>query len=341
VSLIARGFNRRAMAALALLILLLGTAPAIAAPVSAVDDQGRKLTLARPARRIVSLAPNVTEMLFAVGAGPRVVGVTQFCDFPEAAKEKPKIGNFSNPDLEAVAAARPDLVVAAHGNSLDGIAALRRLGLSVFVTHPRTTTGVIRNMETLGRLAGQERPARRVAAELRGRLARLERRLAGRSRRRALIVIWPDPLTVVGGLSYLNDAIRCAGGVNGAEAIREAYPKVDPERLITLAPEALIYPGADTARLASLARRPGVAETPAGRAKRVHAVTADWLLRAGPRLVAGIEEMARRLHPEAFRASRQEGSGGGLSPRRPRSRSRASSRAASSAPSGGGGGTSR
>lgn len=285
--------------ALASLVLVAGVTPAFGAPVSAVDDQGRRLTLPRPARRVVSLAPNVTEMLFAVGAGPRVVGVTQFCDFPAAAKSKPRIGNFSNPDLEAVAAARPDLVVAAHGNSLDAIGALRRLGLPVFVTNPRDTAGVVRNIETLGRLTGQGAAASRLGASLRGRLSRLERRLAGRPRPRTLVVIWPDPMTVVGGLSYVNEAIRRAGGTNAAGAIREAYPKVDPERLITLAPDALIYPGGH-GRLASLAARPGVELTPAGKAKRIHTVTADWLLRAGPRLIAGIEETARRLHPEAF-----------------------------------------
>jgi iron complex transport system substrate-binding protein len=270
--------------------------------VSAVDDQGRRLKLSEPARRVVSLAPNVTEMLFAIGAGPRVVGVTQFCDYPVEAKKKPRIGNFSNPDLEAVVAVRPDLVVAAHGNSLDAIAALRRLGLAVFVTNPRDTVGVIGNLESLGRLTGQDAAAKRLTGGLRSRLARVETRLAGRSRLRTLVVIWPDPMTVVGGLSYINDAIRRAGGVNAAGGLREAYPKVDPERLITLQPDALILPGGGHSRIAALAERPGVEGTPAGREQRIYSVTADWLLRAGPRLVAGIEEMARRLHPQAFAA---------------------------------------
>src|SRR5262249_34895321 len=133
-----------AIGAITLLPVLAG--PARAARVSAVDDQARRVTLAEPARRVVSLAPNVAEMLFAVGAGPEVVGVTQFCDFPPAARRVKKIGNFSAPDLEAVAAARPDLVVGAYGNSLESIAALRRMGLSVFVTNPQDTDGVLRNL---------------------------------------------------------------------------------------------------------------------------------------------------------------------------------------------------
>jgi iron complex transport system substrate-binding protein len=115
------------------------------------------------------------------------------------------------------------------------------------------------------------------------------------------VVVWPDPMTVVGGRSYLNEAIRRAGGVNAAGGIREAYPKLDPERLITLSPEVILVPAGDRkATTDELAGRPGVADTPAGRERRIYTVTADWVVRAGPRLVAGIEEMARRLHPAAF-----------------------------------------
>jgi iron complex transport system substrate-binding protein len=296
---------------LLLLGLSLTVAGRAAASVAAVDDQGRKLTLPRPARRVVSLAPNVTEMLFAIGAGPQVVGVTHFCDYPPAARAVAKIGNFSAPDLEAVAALRPDLIVAAHGNSLEAIAALRRLKLSVFVTNPQDTEGVLRNMEALGRLTGLTERAARITRELRGRLRKLAAQLAGRQGGappapvRTLVVIWHDPMTVVGGRSYVNEAIRRAGGVNAAGGIQEAYPKLDPERLITLRPEALILPtGSHSGAAAKLADRPGVAQTPAGRAGRIYTVTADWLLRAGPRLVSGIEEMARRLHPQAFGPSR-------------------------------------
>jgi iron complex transport system substrate-binding protein len=298
----------------ALLALLAGQA--VGAPVSAVDDQGRRVALSRPARRVVSLAPNVTEMLFAVGAGPEVVGVTQFCDYPPAARRVRKIGNFSAPDLEAVAAARPDLVVAAYGNSLEAIAALRRLRMPVFVTNPQDTSGVLRNLVALGTLTGHAAEATRRVGELSGRLARLQHRLAGRAARRALVVVWTDPMTVVGGRSFLNEAIRRAGGVNAAGEIQEAYPKLDPERLITLRPEVILYPAGDPhATTADVSRRPGVAETPAGQTQQIYTVPADWVVRAGPRLIAGIEEMARRLHPEAFgkaakrlqRTARQDG----------------------------------
>lgn len=324
----------------ALLALLAG--PARAAPVSAVDDQGQRVTLPAAARRVVSLAPNVTEILFAVGAGPAMVGVTQFCDFPPAARKVKKIGNFSAPDLEAVAAARPDLVVAAYGNSLEAIAALRRLGMPVFVTNPQDTAGVLRNLAAVGTLTGHPAEARRVVAELRGRLDRLQRRLAGRPARRALVVVWPDPMTVVGGRSYLNEAIRRAGGVNAAGGIREAYPKLDPERLISLSPEVILLPMGDRgATPDEVARRPGVADTPAGHDRRIYTVTADWVVRAGPRLVAGIEEMARRLHPEAFEKTGAASAATTTSCRLPeapgpRSRSTAARRRAATAPTAGG-----
>jgi iron complex transport system substrate-binding protein len=287
----------RAWRIAALLALVLRIGAAEAAPVHAIDDQGRPLTLAQPARRIVSLAPNVTEMLFAVGAGRQLVGVTQYCDYPAGAKALPKIGGFSAPDLEAVTAAKPDLVVAAYGNSLEGITAIRRLGVPVFVTNPQSVDGVLRNLRALGALTGHTAEAQQRVGELSARLQRLGRRIAGRTPRKALIVIWPDPMTVVGGRSYMNDAIRRAGGVNAAGAIAEAYPKLDPERLIGLAPEVILLPGSGEQPVAALTARPGVAETPAGRAKRIYTVPGDALQRAGPRLVGAIEEMARRLHP--------------------------------------------
>jgi iron complex transport system substrate-binding protein len=293
------------MAGPVLLLSFIIVATATAAPVAAVDDQGRRLALPRPARRVVSLAPNVTEMLFAVGAGAQVVGVTRFCDHPAAARTKPKIGNFSTPDLEAVAAARPDLVVAAHGNSLEGIAGIRRLKIPVFVTNPKGTDGVLRNMVALGTLTGHAAPARRATTALTARLKRLDRALRGRPARRALVVVWPDPMTVVGGRSYVNEAIRRAGGINVAGGIGEAYPKLDPERVITLEPEVLLFPtDRHHGAIERLAQQPGVADTPAGRARRLYALHGEWLLRAGPRLVAGIEEMARRLHPDAFPATK-------------------------------------
>src|SRR5205807_6074298 len=126
--------------------------------------QGKRVTLSAPARRVVSLAPNVTEILFAVGAGPQVVGVTEQCDYPPAARSLPKVGSFSGASVEAVVARHPDLVVAAYGNSLETLAALRRLGLKVFVTNAQSTDGVLRDVRLLGALVGRRREANRVAA---------------------------------------------------------------------------------------------------------------------------------------------------------------------------------
>src|SRR5262249_9216688 len=141
-----------------------------AAAVSARDDTGHRVELSRPARRVVSLAPSTTEMLFAAGATSALVGVSASDDFPPAALRLPKVGSFSGPDLERIVAARPDLVVAAYGNPLELIAQLRRRRIPVYVSNPSTVEAVLRNLLDLGDLTGQRHVAQRTIRTLRQRL---------------------------------------------------------------------------------------------------------------------------------------------------------------------------
>jgi iron complex transport system substrate-binding protein len=268
------------------------------AAVSARDDTGFQVMLVRPSRRVVSLAPSSTEMLFAVGAGGEVVGVSAADDFPPSVKQLPRIGSYSGPDLERIAAARPDLVVAAYGNPLEGIRRLRRLGLPVYVSNPTTVTGVLRNMEDLGRLTGREPVARRVVQNLQQRLRRVAARVRSQPPVRTLVVIWDEPLTVAGGRSFIQDILRRAGGVNAAAGVTEAYPKLDPERLSQLDPEVVLFPvGTDTTHLHQLQQRPGFRLTAAARSGRFYSLNPDWLMRAGPRVILGVEAVAKLLHP--------------------------------------------
>jgi iron complex transport system substrate-binding protein len=301
--LIRRGFPFRQI----LLMLLCGAVPAGAA-VSARDDTGQVVRLARAARRVVSLAPSTTEALFAIGAGPRLVGVSSFDDYPPAAKKLPKVGTFSGPDLERIVAAKPDLVVAAHGNPLELIRRLRSRKIPVYVTNPMTIDTVLENMRALGRLTGRDAAAQRLVQGLRDRLRRVAERVAGRPAVNTLVVIWDEPLTVAGGKSFLQDLLRRAGGVNAARSITDTYPKLDPERLLLMNPTVVLYPvGGDRersdrrgARLERLKERAGFRQTAAARTGRFHSLNPDWLMRPGPRMVQGIEAVARLLHPEAF-----------------------------------------
>jgi iron complex transport system substrate-binding protein len=286
-----------------LLIAAALAAPARAA-LTASDDTGSRVALDRPARRVVSLAPSTTEMLFAIAAGPSVVGVSGADDYPPLVKALPKIGSFSGPDLERITAARPDLVVAAYGNPLEVVNRLRRLGLPVYVSNPTTVAGVLRNLADLGRLTGHDAAAGQAVRGLEERLRRVAARVRGQPAVKTLVVIWDEPLTVAGGRSFIQDILRRAGGVNAAAGLAEAYPKLDPERLLLLDPAVVLFPVDDSvarAKLTALQQRPGFRQTVAARSGRFFTLNPDWLMRAGPRVVLGVEAVAQRLHPSLDR----------------------------------------
>jgi iron complex transport system substrate-binding protein len=282
-------------------VFVLAIEAAAASPAAVNDDTGHALRLKRPVQRIVSLAPSTTEMLFALGAGKLLVGVSSFDDYPSEVKRLPRIGSFSAPDLERIVAAHPDLVVAAFGNPLSLIDRLRGAGLPVYVSNPTNVAGVLRNMQDLGRLIGRETFAQQVVGRLHRRLDAVSARVAHRPRVSTLVVIWDEPLTVAGGRSFLEDILSRAGGTNAARSLAVAYPKLDPERLIRLDPAVVLFPVTnDPGRVGNLARRPGFQHTLAIRTGRVYSLNPDWLMRPGPRVVDGVEAVARRLHPEAF-----------------------------------------
>jgi ABC-type Fe3+-hydroxamate transport system substrate-binding protein len=285
-----------------LVLAVSAVGPAVgAAAIQARDDTGQVVTLPKAARRVVSLAPSGTEMLFAIGAGGLVKAVSDYDDYPPEAKTRPKVGSFSGPDPERIVAAKPDLVVAAYGNPLELIDRLRRQHLSVYISNPQTVDGVLRNLADLGRLTGQDAGAKQRVRELQQRLRQVAQRVGHSPPVNTLVVIWDEPLTVAGGRSFIQDVLRRAGGTNAARGLTEAYPKLDPERLVTLDPAVVLFPVAnDAARVQRLKDRAGFRQTTAARTGRIYSLNPDWLMRAGPRVVQGVEAVARLLHPSAF-----------------------------------------
>lgn len=273
------------------------------APLSARDDLGNVVTLARPAKRVVALAPNVVESLWAVGAGAQVVGVSAGSDYPSAARSKPQTGSFSNPDEEVIVSMRPDLAVVAHGNPLALLDRLRARKIPVYVLHPKKVADVLSALRGLGRLTGHAERGEQLASAAERRLTALSTRLTGRLRPRTALMVWDDPITLAGGGAYLNDVITRAGGVNVAGDLRAPYPVVDAEAFLVRNPEAILFASHDSTRLTAALARPGIRSTAAARGGKVYPVPEDLLLRAGPRLIDGIEAAARRLHPEAFAAA--------------------------------------
>jgi iron complex transport system substrate-binding protein len=249
-----------------------------------------------PVRRIVSLAPSTTEVLFALGAGDRIVGVDQFSDYPPAARTLPQVGNELAPSIERILALRPDVIFAAESaNSRELVDQLRRLGLRVLVSHVDTLDDVWRDLAAIGAAVGRDEAAHKLIADGKARLAAVARSVAGKPRPRTLVVVWTDPLTVAGGHTFVDEAIGVAGGEDVAADSPLPYPQYSLERLLARAPEVIIV--GSHAQAPSLDPIEAQATLPAVRNHRVHALDGDLLFRPGPRLVDGIEQLARLVHP--------------------------------------------
>ena len=263
------------------------------------DDAGRRVYLAKPARRVVSLAPSVTEILFAVGLDAEVVGVTTFCDYPAKAKSKPKVGS-SVPNLEAILGLKPDLIV---GNKdfvrPDVLAKLEQLKIPVFLLFPRTVEEILGHIGTVGRLVGRDREARAVVQGLRDRLSEVRSRMASAKPVRVFYVVNTDPLISVGSGSFIHQMLELAGGENIVGQTAIPYPKVSLEEVLRRDPEVLLFPvgtaegipEAEQQRWRKWTTLSAVAHN------RLHQVRAELVNRPGPRVVDGVEALAKVLHP--------------------------------------------
>jgi iron complex transport system substrate-binding protein len=264
------------------------------------DDYGREVRLAGPAGRIVSLAPHLTELLYAAGAGPRLVGAVDFSDFPAAARALPRVGSDARIDLEAVLALRPDLVVAwPNAGSLRAVDRLAELGVPVFRSEPRELDDIARTLERLGRLAGSEPQAGAAAAAFRARAAALQGRYAGGRKVRVFYQIWDRPLLTVNGAHIISKVIGVCGGENVFAAAPLLVPEVDREAVLRANPEAIVASGSNDAQPQWLEmwRLRGLAAADRG---QLYAIPADLIQRHTPRILDGAERLCGFL--EAARA---------------------------------------
>lgn len=263
------------------------------------DDLGRRVYLAKPARRVVSLAPSVTEILFAVGLDAEVVGVTTFCDYPVQARSKPKVGS-STPNLETILGLKPDLVV---GNKdfirPDALAKLEQLKIPVFILAPKTIEDILGHINTVGHLVGHDRDARAVVQGLRERLSELRSRMGAAKPVRVFYVVNTDPLISVGAGSFIHQMLELAGGENIVGQTSISYPKVSLEEVLRRDPEVLLFPvgtsegipEAEQQRWCKWTTLSAVAHN------RLHQVKAELVNRPGPRAIEGIESLAKAMHP--------------------------------------------
>jgi cobalamin transport system substrate-binding protein len=264
------------------------------------DMVGRAVRVPDRPERVVSLAPSLTETAFALGAGERVVGVTDHDNFPPEVAGKSRIGGVYTPSLEAILSLRPDLILAtSEGNREEHIRALEQLGVPVYVCRPVDLPSVLESVERLGGLLGRDREAARVVAGLRHDADGIARAVAGAPRPRVLYVIWGSPLIVAGRDTMITDLIRRAGGesVTGDEAT--PYPRLSVEEALARRPDWIIigqHGGASVE--ARLREWTSLSLLPAAREGRVRAIDGDLVHRPGPRIVEALRALARILHPE-------------------------------------------
>ena len=285
------------------LILALCFMPGIAQALTVVDQTGQAVTLTAAPRRIVSLVPGVTEILFAIGAQDVLVGVTDFCDYPPEARRKARVGDMLAPNLESLVTLRPDVVVATRsGNREETVDQLKRLGLPVYlVDEPPSIAEVMRLVGSLGQLTGRTDAAAAVTAGLARRITAVRERVSGRSHPRVLYVLWPEPLIVPGRGSLVTELIASAGGDSVTADLGHGYPRMSLEAAVGRAPEVIILArhGAGTGPAAH-EQWQRLESLPAIRNGRLYAADGDLLHRYGPRVVDGLELLARFIHPEAF-----------------------------------------
>jgi iron complex transport system substrate-binding protein len=268
------------------------------AQISLTDDLGRKVALPHTPERIVSLAPSITETLFAIGAGEQVAGVTDYCTYPEEARKKPRVGGMINPSIEAIIGLHPDLIILSmEGNVRDDFRKLTGLGVPVFVTNPRTLHQIYGSITTLGTLTGREQEAARVVGEMQNRERHVVLPMRPQAEPAVLLIVSLQPLMVAGNGTFLSELISLAGGRNLAASSPSTYPQFSREAVVEGNPDVLVIFSDAGGRGTDIADQyPEWRDLKAVRNGRVYRVDPDILSRPGPRAAEGLELLSHLLH---------------------------------------------
>jgi len=268
------------------------------------DEVRREVIIPFPPERVISLAPNITEILFTLGLDAEIVGVSIHCNFPEKAGAKVRVGSYINLDFERIISLKPDLVMATGaGNTREMVDRLERLGFAVYVIFPKNIEGILLSIEHIGQVVDRKREASGIIREIRRRRERVIGMTRNLPRPKVFLQIGEAPIVTVGRGSFADDLIRLAGGDNVSGDEKRMYPRLGMEEILKRAPEVIIVssmnPKADYGKvLQEWARWKSI---PAVRNNRIHLVDSDLLDRPSPRIIDGLEEVARILHPGRFK----------------------------------------
>jgi|SRR6267142_704257 len=276
-----------------------------AAPASRefTDEVGRTVRIPQPVRRIVSLAPSLTETVYALGLEDKLVGDTDYCDYPADATKKHKVGGAINPNMEEVAALKPDVVLVVKSlNRLETVRALEQIGIPVYSTDPHTVKDVVASMKKLSGVLGSQEAGDAVNEKLENRLAAVHTKLNGVAAKRVMFVVWTEPLISVGRKTFIADVLEQAGGMSVVES-KQDWPQFSLEEAVRLQPEYLVFASSHSETvqndMEALALKPGWSAMDAVKKRKI-AIVSDAINRPGPRIVEAVEELARQLHPEVF-----------------------------------------
>ena len=286
-----------------LVIMFTGCQPEFV-PGTYIDDMGRGVNIDKVPQRIVSHVPSITETLFALGLGERVVGVSDYCDYPEEAKLKPSVGDYFNPSIETIVAQAPDLVLTdGHSESIKGLEAL---GINFFVIDPKDIDGILEDIELLGKITGVERKAKALVSDMNGSLAQVVSQVEGAPKVRVFYVFDATDLNnpwTAGPGSFVDSLITMAGGENIAAQAQGAWVQFSIEQLVSSDPEIIMIDASMGTAVVSeeeLRAHPAWREITAVKQDRIYTIDGDLVNRSGPRIIQGLEEMAEIIHPELF-----------------------------------------
>jgi iron complex transport system substrate-binding protein len=292
--------------ALVLLFTVFGLAPVFLSARQVVDQTGRRVNIPDRPARLVSLAPSITETLFALGLGNQLVGDTDYCDFPPAARQKAHVGSILNPNLERIVALKPDLVLGSPGaNRRETADQLERLGVPVYGVKAESVEETLRSIEDLGHVLGRESEAQGLVASLGRRIAAVEHRAARRNPK-VLFVVWYRPLTTAGPHTFIDDVIRRAGGVPINDGLNGEWPHLSLEEALHRDPDVILFPSSEafSPSLDELARLPGWKDLRAVKMHQLYFIP-ETIIRPSPRLIDALEGVARIF--DAFEKGKEVG----------------------------------
>jgi cobalamin transport system substrate-binding protein len=299
-----RGAGRRNFFLILILLIFFSFSISYSATRTFVDEVGREVAFSFPPKRIVSLAPNITEILFSLGLDEEIVGVSIHCNFPEKAKSRVRVGSYTSLDFERITSLKPDLIIATGaGNTREMVDRLEKLGFTTYVIFPKNFNDILQSIAHIGQVVNRDREAREIIEGMRKRAQRVIELTKDLPQPKVFIQIGDAPIVSVGKGSFADDLIRLAGGENIAGKEKEVYPRFGMEEILKRSPEVIVISSMNPKGDYQKTRQEWTRwkTIPAVKNSRIHLIDSDLLDRPSPRIIAGLEELARVLHPERFK----------------------------------------